>query len=116
MRIEPPVHFSSALCYTEDVKVGDFTIKKDEYVVIYMHALHHKTDIWKEHDKFIPERFNPKSEYFLTPSGEKRPHYAFVPFLGGQRICLGKTFVEVISKITGPTLLNEFDFEFTSEE
>ena len=52
----------------------------------------------------------------MTPSGEKRSHYAFIPFLGGKRICLGKTFVEIISKITGPSVLSHYDFEFTSEE
>ena len=80
-----------------------------------MHSLYHKDKIWIDHEKFIPERFDPQSKYALTPSGEKRPHYAFVPFLGGKRICLGKTFVEIISKISGPTILSHYDFEFTSE-
>ena len=80
-----------------------------------MSFLHHREDIWIEHDKFIPQRFDPKSKYYLTPKGEKRPHYAFSPFLGGMRICLGKTFIEVVSKFVGPTLLANFDFEFTSD-
>ena len=37
---------------------------------------------------------------------------AFGPFLGGKRICLGKTFAEMVSKVIGPTLLIEFDYEF----
>jgi cytochrome P450 len=37
---------------------------------------------------------------------------SFGPFLGGKRICLGKTFVETISKIVGPTIFANFDFEF----
>jgi len=37
---------------------------------------------------------------------------SFGPFLGGKRICLGKTFAEVISKIIGTTMLHEFDYEF----
>ena len=38
-----------------------------------IYGLHHKDTIWRDHEKFIPERFDPKSEYFLTPKGEKRP-------------------------------------------
>jgi cytochrome P450 len=41
---------------------------------------------------------------------------SFGPFLGGKRICLGKTFVETISKIVGPTVLHNFDFEFSNKE
>ena len=36
---------------------------------------------------------------------------SFGQFLGGKRICLGKTFVDTISKIVGPNLLYYFDFE-----
>ena len=115
LRIEPPVHVSSVLCFSEDVELGKYKIKKDEQIFVHMHSLYHKDSLWIEHEKFIPERFDPSSKYALTPKGEKRPHYAFVPFLGGKRICLGKTFVEVISKISGPTILGHYDFEFLSE-
>ena len=37
---------------------------------------------------------------------------AFGPFLGGKRICLGKTFVETVSKFIGPTIIGHFDFKF----
>lgn len=67
---------------------------------------------WIEPGKFIPERFNPESKYYLTPSGKKRNPYSFSPFLGGQRICIGKTFVEAVSKLGVPALLTHFKFEF----
>ena len=37
---------------------------------------------------------------------------SFGPFFGGKRICLGKTFVETMSKIIGPSIIGSFDFEF----
>jgi cytochrome P450 len=40
---------------------------------------------------------------------------SFAPFLGGKRICLGKTFVEVVSKAIGPTIVGHFDFLFTEK-
>ena len=115
LRIEPPVHLSSTLCFTEDVNLGKYRIKKDDSVLVHIWALHHKEHLWIDHNKFIPERFDPSSKYYQTPSGDKRPHYAFVPFLGGKRICLGKTFIEVISKITGPSILTHFDLDFSTE-
>jgi cytochrome P450 len=41
---------------------------------------------------------------------------SFGPFLGGKRICLGKTFAEVISKISGPNLIWHFNFEFVDKK
>ena len=37
---------------------------------------------------------------------------SYMPFLGGRRICLGKTFAEVNSRIVGPAIFGQFDFEF----
>ena len=48
----------------------------------------------------------------MTPDGKRRNTYSFSPFLGGQRICIGKTFIEVVSKLTVPTLLSNFVFDF----
>ena len=78
--------------------------------------IHRNPDQWFEPLKYIPDRFDPEHKYFLTPEGKKRHPMSFGPFLGGKRICLGKTFVETISKITGPSLLYSFELEFTNED
>ena len=41
---------------------------------------------------------------------------SFTPFLGGKRICLGKTFAEMTSKILGPKLIFNFDYTFVNPE
>lgn len=65
---------------------------------------------WIEPEKFIPERFDPSSEYFLAPNGKKRHPMAFVPFTGGKRICTGKTFAETVAKFVIPAILGKFRF------
>ena len=47
----------------------------------------------------MPERFDAESPWSLTPSGGKRNPHSFIPFLGGKRICVGKTFAENIGKV-----------------
>ena len=37
---------------------------------------------------------------------------SFVPFLGGKRVCVGKTFAETTFKIIFPIILSALDFEF----
>ena len=64
----------------------------------------------------MPERFDPKSEFYLTPAGTKRHPMSYGPFLGGKRVCLGKTFAENIGKCLVPIIISEFDFEFTDKD
>ena len=53
------MHASSVLCFSEDVELGKFKIKSGEHIFIHTHSLHHKDKIWIDHEKFIPERFDP---------------------------------------------------------
>ena len=36
--------------------------------------------------------------------------------MGGKRVCLGKTFAEVVILYTIPILFHHFDFQFVSQE
>ena len=40
---------------------------------------------------------------------------SFGPFLGGKRVCLGKTFADMIGRIVTPNLLNNFELEFVDK-
>jgi len=63
----------------------------------------------------LPDRFDPSNKLYLTPSGQKRHPMSYGPFLGGKRICIGKTFVEKVIKLLGPSILYPFDIEFVNE-
>jgi cytochrome P450 len=52
----------------------------------------------------------------LTPSGNKRDSMSFIPFFGGRRVCLGKSFAEIVTKIVGPSIIGSFDFELVNKE
>ena len=83
LRMQPPVYFSSSVCMMEDVTINGLTIRKNDALSIDMYRLGQNPDEWKEPTKFCPERFDPESDYFLTPAGKKRNPYSFSPFLGG---------------------------------
>jgi cytochrome P450 len=40
----------------------------------------------------------------------------FSPFLGGKRVCLGKTFAEVMIRFTIPILFHHFDFKLINPD
>ena len=100
---------------SEDVQCEKLKIRKGDLITILMSHLCNDPDHWIKPKEFIPERFNPDSPYFLTPDGKRRNPYSFSPFLGGSRICIGKTFIEIVSKLTVPTLLSHLKFEFQED-
>ena len=111
--MQPPVWFSSSCSMSEEVQCGPLRMGKGHIFSISMWHLHNNPEEWHEPAKFIPERFDPNSQFYLTPSGTKRNPFSFSPFLGGSRICIGKTFIEAVSKLTVPVLISNFQFEFT---
>ena len=95
----PPAAFGSAQEVSEDAKVGDFKIKAGDELVLLNCAMGFNTSQWQRPFEFLPERFDPDSPLFLTPDGKKRLPFAYTPFLGGRRVCFGKTFAEANLKI-----------------
>ena len=66
--------------------------------VINMQSMQNDRNEWFSPEKFMPERFDTNSPYYKRPDGNKRNPFSFNPFLGGKRICLGKTFAEIVAK------------------
>ena len=97
---------------TEDTKVGNLLLKKGEPFLIDMLHLHRNIKEWKKPEIYIPERFDPQSEWYLRPDGTKRHPMAFIPFAVGKRNCIGKTFAEIVVRIALIGFLKTYEVEF----
>ena len=74
---------------------------------------------WIKPEQYQPARFDTSdssSKWVKTADGKPRNPLAFTPFLGGKRVCLGKTFAEVTVRFTIPMLYHFFEFEFAEEK
>ena len=112
LRIKPSARITFTHKVTETIRVNGFNIRDDHPMLISIYSLHHNPLEWRDPEKFIPERFDPTSEFYLRPDGKKRNPFSFGPFLGGRRICIGKTFAENIAKCVLSIILNQVKFEF----
>ena len=74
-------------------------------------AIHHDKNEWPEPQRWIPDRFDTNSKWALNSQGKPRNPLSFTPFMGGKRVCLGKTFADVNMKLVVPLLLHAFDFQ-----
>jgi cytochrome P450 len=84
MRLYPPVWGTMRQAYADDV-VGGQLVRKDETVTVSPWLTHRHPDLWERPEEFDPERFTPERS-------AARPEYAYFPFGGGPRRCIGNQF------------------------
>jgi len=84
MRLYPPAHTLSREAIAEDEILGH-RIPAGAAVLISPWLLHRHEKLWERPEVFDPERFAPER-------AAARPRYAYLPFGGGPRICIGAGF------------------------
>jgi len=99
MRFMTPVANASYNRCQADFKAGSINFRKGDEILFLMYGLHYNSSEWQRMNEFLPERFDPTSPLYLTPSGKKRNPFSWAPFSGGKRICFGKTFAEANLKM-----------------
>ena len=84
MRLYPPAHTMSREALADD-EVEGHRVRKGSVVSIVPWVLHRHRRLWERPDAFDPERFAPER-------AAARPRFAYIPFGGGPRICIGSGF------------------------
>ena len=84
MRLYPPAWITDRLCI-EDDQYGDLPLPKGSRVVAYIHGIHHRPSLWDDPESFRPERFSRERKKAYHP-------FAYMPFGGGPRLCIGNNF------------------------
>ena len=84
MRIEPTVAIIPR-ALVGDVELGGYRLEKNSVVFIPPYVVHHDPRWWSDPEKFDPSRFSEAKEPDI-------PKYAYLPFGGGPRICIGNHF------------------------
>ena len=112
LRIDPSLRFSTIHEMAGGCQIGQFKILDKQPFIINIVGLQNNPAQWIEPEKYIPERFDPSSKFFLTPAGKRRHPMSYGPFLGGKRVCLGKTFAENIGKSILAIIFAQLSFEF----
>jgi cytochrome P450 len=84
MRLYPQNWVMSRDTIGEDV-VGGCRVPAKTTVFLGVHALHRDARFWSEPERFMPERF-------FAESAVGRHPFAYLPFGGGQRKCIGNMF------------------------
>lgn len=82
MRLYPPSPFLFRFV-KQDTMMNGFHLPARSHIVLSIYHIHRHADFWIEPERFEPERFAPANQ-------QERHRLAYMPFGGGQRLCIGK--------------------------
>ena len=97
LRLYPPAWITNRQAAAEDEILGH-PIPAGAFVMLSPYVLHRHPDYWERPDAFDPERFDPGR-------GNGRPRFAYFPFGGGPRQCIGQGMALVEAQLVLATVL-----------
>ncbi len=93
MRLYPPAYMVNRTPI-EDARFGPYVLPAGAVILISIWGVHRSPRYWNDPLRFDPNRFLPENI-----AGRHR--FAYVPFVGGPRVCIGKN----LAMLEGPMIL-----------
>lgn len=100
MRVYPPV-WSVARQTQEVTNLGGYPIGKYATAVIPIWSVHHDERWYPNADAFEPERW-------ADERADAVPRYAYMPFGGGPRICIGNSFAMMEAQLILASIVQQY--------
>jgi cytochrome P450 len=101
-RTRPVINGTARFTRTR-IRLGEWVIPEHCTVLAGISLAHASEDIWSNATAFDPDRFG----------GSPPDNYAWIPYGGGVRRCIGAAFANMEMVVTLRTLMREFEFGTT---
>jgi cytochrome P450 len=101
LRLYPPAWSIGRRSVGPDV-IDGCRIRANTLVVLAPWVTHRHPRYWSNPEGFDPERFTPEAE-------KERPRYAYFPFGGGPRQCIGNGFAAMEAQLVLATVLPRYE-------
>jgi cytochrome P450 len=109
LRLYPPAWTIERDALAADDVVGT-PVPAGSMVAIPPYLVHRHPDLWPDPAGFDPRRFFPGG----PGDTATRHRYAFIPFGGGRRACVGAAFAELETVLVLATIARRFRLELTA--
>ncbi|MEX1178271.1 MAG: cytochrome P450 [Nitriliruptor sp.] len=100
MRLHPPAYITGRSA-TVDTTVAGYRVPAGTVTLTVFGELHRNERFWPDPDRFDPDRFLPEA-------AADRDHYAYLPFGGGPRSCIGEHFAMLEATLALAVLLRRW--------
>lgn len=107
MRLYPPAWAVDARIAVRETNLGTYPIAKGTLMLASQWVMHRHPRYYTD-----PERFNPNrwTDEFV----KQLPKYAYFPFGGGPRLCIGNTFAMMEATLILARLVQSYHFELVA--
>jgi cytochrome P450 len=103
LRFCPPAWTLNKRTPVEDVELGGYRLRRGSGIFIMPYVMHHLERYFPNPYRFDPERFTPDNE-------AKLDRHVFMPFGGGERVCVGAAFAMMEARLILATLVQRYRF------
>lgn len=100
LRLYPPTPVLSRKAISDDELLG-YPVAANSMIMISPYAIHRNPALWEKPQQFDPERFSPERV-------AARPAYAYLPFGGGPRVCIGNNFALMEAQLILSTIAQRY--------
>ncbi len=100
MRLYPPTWITARRPVEADT-ISGYHIPANSVVLLSPYVTHHHPTFWESPEGFDPDRFTPKQV-------AERPRYAYFPFGGGPRVCVGRSLALVEAQLIVATVAQKY--------
>lgn len=102
LRLYPPIYIFIRQAVGAD-QLGPYPIAPSTLIILSQWITHRHPEFWPDPERFDPERFTPEND-------AQRHPFAFFPFGGGPRICLGNSFAILEMELVLTMILQRYQF------
>ena len=103
-RARTVIDFAGRHVYAPTIELGEWVIPRGHSVIVALDHIHARPEDFADPQRFDPERF----------LGKRPSTFAFVPFGGGTRRCVGAAFANVEMDVVLRTMLRHFVIDTTT--
>jgi cytochrome P450 len=108
LRLYPPAWGFSRQAVADD-EIGGYHVPKGSLVFLIPFVVHRRPKLWPDPDRFDPDRFAPEHE-------SARPRFAYIPFGGGPRGCIGNQFAMVEAQLIVAAIAQRYRLELLPDQ
>ncbi|MFK7934889.1 MAG: cytochrome P450, partial [Saprospiraceae bacterium] len=108
MRLYPPAWITDRMTLGDD-EVAGWKIPKGTLVTPFIYGVHHNEKIWEKVEEFNPDRFTRSAQ-------RERSNFAYFPFGGGPRLCIGNNFALMEMQLILVHLISRYNFQVAENQ
>ncbi len=103
LRLYPPAWIITRRSLADD-EIGPYTIPAGALVVLSPYTVQRDPAFWQEPERYDPERFS-------AERSTGRPRFAYFPFGGGPRLCIGNAFALLEAQVVLSEVASRYRLE-----